>query len=95
MHQEIRKLPGVTMLVYPSLVNGLLGIRVWNHKQCGRGSVSMPHKERTTYSDGWEEKNMKAAVKKGVLVYLIAGWGWVGMENVDFHGLGSWVESVE
>lgn len=56
----------------------------------------MLHKERTTCSDGWEEKTMKEAVKKGVLVYLKAGWGWggVGMENVDFHGIGSWLELV-
>lgn len=56
MDQEIRKLPGVTMLVYPSLVNGLLGIRVWNQKQCGRGSVSMLHKERTTCSEAGKRK---------------------------------------
>lgn len=35
----------------------------------------MLHKERTTCSDGGEEKNMKEAVKKGVMVYLKAGWG--------------------
>lgn len=55
MDHEIRKLPGVTMLVYPSLVNGLLGIRVWNEKQCGKGYVSVLHKKRTTCSDGQEE----------------------------------------
>lgn len=38
----------------------------------------MLHKERTTCSDGWEERNMKEALKKGALVYLKAGSGWGG-----------------
>lgn len=45
MDHETRKPPGVPMLVYPSLLSGLLGIRVWNQKQCWSGEVSMLHIE--------------------------------------------------
>ena len=75
MDHEIRKLPGITMLVYPSIVNCLLDIRVWNQNQCGRSYVSMLHKKKTTCSNGWEEEDIEEEAKEGFLLYLKAGWG--------------------
>lgn len=44
MDHETRKLPGVTMLVYPSLLSGLLGIRVLNQKAALEGlNFHVPH----------------------------------------------------
>lgn len=66
MDHETRKPPGVPMLVYPSLLSGLLGIRVWNQKQCWSGEVSMLHIEKTTCSNGWEEEDTEREAKKGM-----------------------------